>query len=189
MLDDDSADHPRNGSPGDVLDDESAGQPQNDDSPAGGINDVHHPLDNIHVEIERHLSAFKDETIGLNSEIEDIQIAAEFIEELKHAKLDDSNMLPEDIARLREAPKDFRFAVDDPDFRFSLRTFLATSMLLKTFTTHFVTPLSLDTPKAPSLRSIKSNAVFNSFAASSPLPMICVLTHALHSPVLTENWH
>ena len=65
--------------------------------------------------------------IGLNSEIEDIQIAAEFIEELKHVKLDDSNMLPEDIAHLHEAPKDFPFDVDDPNFQFLLQTFLATT--------------------------------------------------------------
>ncbi|KAF8345425.1 hypothetical protein F5887DRAFT_885039, partial [Amanita rubescens] len=68
---------------------------------------------------------FENETVGLGSEIDDIKTAAQFIEELKHAKLDNSNMHPNDIARLREAPKDFPFDVCDPDFLLSLRTFLA----------------------------------------------------------------
>ena len=71
---------------------------------------------------EHHIET---ETIGLDSKIYDLEITAKFIEELKNAKLDDSNMHPDDIARLREAPSEFPFDVDDPDFLFSLRTFLA----------------------------------------------------------------
>ncbi|KAM6491247.1 hypothetical protein JOM56_013486, partial [Amanita muscaria] len=57
--------------------------------------------------------------------INDIETAAKFIEELKNAKLDDSNMRTDDIAHLHTAPEDFPFNVSDPDFVFSLRTFFA----------------------------------------------------------------
>ena len=101
------------------------------------------PLDNIQVENECNFSMFEDEMIafgseiqhnlsmfvnkmiGLSSKIDDIKTAAEFIKELKHAKLDDSNMLTSDIACLHEALKDFPFDVYNPDFLLSLQTFLA----------------------------------------------------------------
>ncbi len=126
-----------------MHDDESTNHPQNEESPGGVSDDVRRPSDNTQVEnerdfsmfedgtigfgsdIQRNLSMFENETIGLGSEIDDIKTAAQFIEELKHAKLDNSNMHPSDIARLREAPKDFPFDVCDPDFLLSLRTFLA----------------------------------------------------------------
>lgn len=85
-------------------------------------DEANHPLD----EIERDFSQFDAETtLGLDSQIHDIEITAKFIEALKNAKLEDSNMLPDDIARLRAAPSDFPFDVYDPDFLLSLRTFLA----------------------------------------------------------------
>ena len=85
-----------------------------------GTND--HPLDQFPFEHN-----IETKTIGLDSKIHDLEITAKFIEELKNAKLEDSNMHPDDIARLREAPSEFPFDVDDPDFLFSLRTFLAVS--------------------------------------------------------------
>ncbi|KAF8330487.1 hypothetical protein F5887DRAFT_1081654 [Amanita rubescens] len=90
---------------------------------AEGFNDEeNHPLD----EIEHNFSQFDAETtIGLDSQIHDIEITTKFIEALKNAKLEDSNMLPDDIARLHAAPSDFPFDVYDPDFLLSLRTFLS----------------------------------------------------------------
>lgn len=64
-------------------------------------------------------------TPGLNSPIPEIQFTAQFIEALKGATLENSNMREEDIARLREASPDFPFDVNDPDFLFSLRIFFS----------------------------------------------------------------
>ncbi|KAF8330259.1 hypothetical protein F5887DRAFT_840521, partial [Amanita rubescens] len=61
------------------------------------------------------------------SQMSDIQIAAQFINELKNATLEHTGMDPEDIEHLRSAPSHFSFDVHDPDFIFSLRTFMAVS--------------------------------------------------------------
>ncbi|KAM6490434.1 hypothetical protein JOM56_014107, partial [Amanita muscaria] len=63
--------------------------------------------------------------------IPDIETIGKFIQSLKDAKLDDSKMSPEDIVRLREAPSTFPFDVHEPDFLFSLRSFLSVTNALQ----------------------------------------------------------
>ncbi len=66
-------------------------------------------------------------TVGINSEIDEVRIAAQFIDELKSATLEESNMELDDISRLREASPELPFDLDDPDFLFALRPFFATT--------------------------------------------------------------
>ncbi|SJL17329.1 uncharacterized protein ARMOST_20879 [Armillaria ostoyae] len=66
-------------------------------------------------------------TIGIDSEIDEVRIAAQFIDELKSVTLEGSNMQPDDISRLREASPELPFDIDDPDFLFALRTFFTTT--------------------------------------------------------------
>ncbi|KAF8348518.1 hypothetical protein F5887DRAFT_1249038 [Amanita rubescens] len=66
-------------------------------------------------------------TLGLDSQMSDIQIAAQFINELKNATLEHTRMDPENIEHLHSAPSHFSFDVYDPDFIFSLCTFMAVS--------------------------------------------------------------
>jgi hypothetical protein len=117
-----------------MLNEESADHRCSDDkSPE---DEMHHPLEAfLH---ERDFSQFELETMGLDSAIEDIEIAAKFIEELKHATLDGSNMHLNDVTRLREAPKDFPFDVHDPDFVFSLRTFLCHTLSQTLYPEHML---------------------------------------------------
>ncbi|KAF8627978.1 hypothetical protein AX17_006075, partial [Amanita inopinata Kibby_2008] len=63
--------------------------------------------------------------IGLNSTISDIETTSQFIDLLTKARLEDSNMHPDDISHLHEALSEFPFDAHDPDFLFALRTFLA----------------------------------------------------------------
>ena len=72
-----------------------------------------------------NLFATQDEFFGLESNIDDIEKTARFIELLKNATLEDSNMDPEAISRIRHASPEFPFNVDDPDFLFALRSFFA----------------------------------------------------------------
>ncbi|SJL09586.1 uncharacterized protein ARMOST_12966 [Armillaria ostoyae] len=74
-----------------------------------------------------HNPLFDAPTVGLESRIDEVKIAAQFIDALKRATLDDSNMDAEDIRRLREASPDLPFDKTDPDFLFALRTFFATT--------------------------------------------------------------
>ncbi len=70
-------------------------------------------------------------TIGINSEINEVWIAAQFIDELKLAMLEGSNMQPDDISHLQEASPELPFDIDDPNFLFALRTFFATTNALE----------------------------------------------------------
>ena len=68
-----------------------------------------------------------EDTSAPKSRIEDVQIALEFIELLKTAKLDDSGLETEDLDRLRNPTQTPIDTLDDPDFRLSLNLFLACS--------------------------------------------------------------
>ncbi|OBZ66066.1 hypothetical protein A0H81_13935 [Grifola frondosa] len=60
------------------------------------------------------------------SHIEDIRIAQEFIELLKHATLDESGLHADALARLRNPPQQ-PLQIDDPDILLSLEIYLAIS--------------------------------------------------------------
>lgn len=66
-------------------------------------------------------------TAGLDAKIEDFRITAEFIEGLRTATLENSNMREGDIERLREAPSHYPDEVSDKHFLKALRTFIATT--------------------------------------------------------------
>jgi hypothetical protein len=66
-------------------------------------------------------------TAGLDAKIEDLRITANFIEGLRTATLETSNMRKEDIERLREAPLHSPDEVSDKHFLKALRTFIATT--------------------------------------------------------------
>ncbi|KAF5379709.1 hypothetical protein D9615_005670 [Tricholomella constricta] len=66
-------------------------------------------------------------TPGLDAKIDDVRITAEFIDALRTATLEKSNMRPEDIQRLRDAPSDLPDDINDRHFLKALRTFLATT--------------------------------------------------------------
>ncbi|KAG6894511.1 hypothetical protein C0992_005782 [Termitomyces sp. T32_za158] len=65
-------------------------------------------------------------TPGLDSNIDELRLTAQFIEALKSATLEKSNMDPEDIKRLREAPPHPLVDTSDRHFIKALRTFIAT---------------------------------------------------------------
>ncbi|KAG6882434.1 hypothetical protein C0993_010554, partial [Termitomyces sp. T159_Od127] len=79
--------------------------------------------------LQHTLEPVSDEivTVGLNSNLDDLRIAAQFIEGLRTATLEKSNMSVEDIKRLREAPSDSFDEINDRHFVKALRTFLATT--------------------------------------------------------------
>jgi hypothetical protein len=66
-----------------------------------------------------------DNELGAGSRIDEIRITAGFISAIKAATLENSNMSTRDIERLREAPCNFPFDVEDSHFLFALRTFFA----------------------------------------------------------------
>jgi hypothetical protein len=95
------------------------------------VDDIEHlnpddfePFSNLNI-LDEIIPENENITSGLDSDIPDIEIIGRFIELLKHARLEDSNMAPRDIVRLREAPSTFPFDIHDPDFIFSLRSFLS----------------------------------------------------------------
>lgn len=55
-------------------------------------------------------------TLGLDAKIDDLRIAAEFIEGLRTATLEKSNMQKEDTRRLREAPSELPDELTDRHF-------------------------------------------------------------------------
>ncbi|KAF8874895.1 hypothetical protein BD779DRAFT_1387635, partial [Infundibulicybe gibba] len=61
------------------------------------------------------------------SAIPEVKLAAEFIEALKSATLDKSNMHPDDIICLREASPDFAMDIKDPNFLHDLGIFFSTT--------------------------------------------------------------
>jgi hypothetical protein len=68
-----------------------------------------------------------DLSLGLNSPIGELKKTAQFIEALRGATLEQSNMRQEDIDRLRAAEPDPCLDVTDPHFVKALRTFLSTT--------------------------------------------------------------
>ena len=62
---------------------------------------------------------------GTDSNLDDIRTAAAFINALKNATLESSNMTEAAIERLRAAPPELPHDLEDPDFLFSLRSFLS----------------------------------------------------------------
>jgi Transposase family tnp2 len=90
--------------------------------------DDHNTLEDLTEGVQVMPPTYNDEpTIGLGSGIGEINNTARFIESLKTAALDESNMQSEDIQRLRDAPSTFPFDVHDDDFVFALEAFLAVS--------------------------------------------------------------
>ena len=65
--------------------------------------------------------------LGLDSRIEDLKMTAQFIDALRNATLEQSNMRPDDIERLRAAEPDPLLDVQDNHFVKALRTFLSTT--------------------------------------------------------------
>ncbi|KAJ6611698.1 hypothetical protein B0H10DRAFT_1808959, partial [Mycena sp. CBHHK59/15] len=61
-----------------------------------------------------------------SSAIEDLQIALDFIEAIKNASLDNGDLDPETLARLRHPPEEI-LDLSDPALRYSLDLFLATT--------------------------------------------------------------
>jgi hypothetical protein len=70
-------------------------------------------------------------TAGLDAKIEDLRITAEFIEGLRTATLEESNMRKDNIKCLREAPSQYPDEVLDKHFLKALRTFIATTNALE----------------------------------------------------------
>jgi hypothetical protein len=64
-------------------------------------------------------------TAGLDSEISELRLTAEFIELLRSARLEDSNMDPDSIERLRNPPTTIPDEFNDKHFVKALKAFLA----------------------------------------------------------------
>jgi hypothetical protein len=65
-------------------------------------------------------------TPGLNAHIDELRVTAQFIDGLRTATLDNSNMREEDIQWLRDLPSDFPKEITDRHFLKVLRTFIST---------------------------------------------------------------
>ncbi|KAG6878843.1 hypothetical protein C0992_007238 [Termitomyces sp. T32_za158] len=99
--------------------------------PEGNARRVRHRLEEEmeHGPLQHPLESLSDElvTLELNSNLNDLRIAAQFIEGLQTATLEKSNMSVEDIEHLREAPSSSFDGINDQHFLKALRTFLATT--------------------------------------------------------------
>jgi hypothetical protein len=89
----------------------------------------HEPLEGISTGPRPRID---DLALGLNSPIDELKKTAHFIDALRGATLEQSNMQPEDIERLRAAEPDPRLDVMDNHFVKALNLFLSTTNASRT---------------------------------------------------------
>ena len=139
-------------------------------------------------EIEDNLPAENEgneDEEGVASEIQAIHIVQQFIESLKNATLDNSDMTADDIENRQIIPS---ISQQNLVFAFLLASSPRSQMPLKKHTTTFVQQFSKSTPMTTFTRMSAFDAKLKSSVASLQLSTTCVSIRALHIRGRSKIW-